>query len=37
MDINNARGTPAMTAAIVVGSVGLLVVLALCFKSKVHF
>lgn len=37
MDINNAKGTPAFTAGIVIGSVGVLVLIALCFKSKVHF
>lgn len=37
LDLNNARGVPAMTAALVIGSVGALVLIALCFKSKVHF
>ncbi len=37
MDINNARGVPAYTAGIVIGAVGALVIIALCFKGKVHF
>lgn len=37
MDINNARGTPAYLAFIVVGAVGALVLIAVCFKGKIHY
>ena len=37
MGLSNAQGTPACTAGIVIGAVGALVLIALCFKGKVHF
>lgn len=37
MDINNARGTPGYLAGIVIGAVGALVLIAICFKGKIHY